>query len=239
MNITIKSADELNKLLDALAKDIVNANIYYKLYIGLTNSIPDYSDEANLSNTFWSLALDAIREAFLLRLCRIFEQNSRSLNLVNLLDTIKTNLHYFQEPHFRERLKDNAFVESLAEDVVIPSVEELQADITFASDKNPIVKRLMLWRMNVYAHTGAKTALGKFTDTLEENSISKEEIEQLLDQCFSISNKYMSLYKASTWSRQIIGHDDYLSLFQFLRIGLEKRESDIQHELNSLSTLKE
>lgn len=239
VNITIKSADELNKLLDALAKDIVDANIYYKLYIGLTNSIPDYSDEANLSNTFWSLVLDAIREAFLFRLCRIFDQNSRSLNLVNLLDTIKFNLHYFQEPHFRERLKDNAFVESLAEGVTIPSTEELQFDIEFSSDKNPIVKKLMLWRMNVYAHTGAKTALGKFTDTLKENSIPKEEIVQLLDQCFSISNKYMNLYKASTWSRQIMGHDDYLSLFKFLRIGLEKHESDIQHELNSWIPQKE
>jgi hypothetical protein len=236
MKITIKSGDELNKLLDALATDIVDANIYYKLFAGLTNSIPDYPDERNLSNTFWWLTLRAIKEAFLLRLCRIFEQNSRSLNLVNLLDTIKTNRHYFQEPHFRERLKDNAFIESLAEGVVIPSVEELQSDITFASDNNPIVKKLMLWRMNVYAHTGAKTALGKFTDTLEEYSISEVEIEQLLDQCFLISNKYMSLYKASTWSRHILGHDDYLSLFKFLRIGLEKRESDIQHELNSWST---
>ena len=239
MKITIKSGDELNKLLDALATDIVDANIYYKLFAGLTNSFSDYSDERNLSNTFWWLTLRAIKEAFLLRLCRIFEQNSTSLNLVNLLDTIKTNRHYFQEPHFRERLKDNAFVESLAEGVVIPSVEELQADIAFASNKNPIVKKLVLWRMNVYAHTGAKTALGKFTDTLEENSISKEEIEQLLDQCFSISNKYMSLYKASSWSRQIVGHDDYLSLFKYLRIGLEKHESDIQQEPNFWITKKE
>ncbi len=239
MKITIKSGDELNKLLDALATDIVDANIYYKLFAGLTNVISEYSEERNQSNTFWWLTLRAIKEAFLLRLCRIFEQNSRSLNLVNLLDTIKTNRNYFQEPHFRERLKDNAFVESLAENVVIPSVEELQADIAFASDNNPIVKKLMLWRMNVYAHTGAKTALGKFADTLEENSISKEEIEQLLDQCFSISNKYMSLYKASSWSRQIVGHDDYLSLFKFLRMGLEKHESDIQQELNTWSTKQE
>ena len=236
MNITIKSSDELNKLLDALAKDIVDANIYHKLFVGITNSIPDYFDETNLSKTFWSLTLRAIKEAYLLRLCRIFDQHDKSLNLVNLLDTIKTNRHFFEVPHFKERLKDNVFVESLAEGVTIPSIEELQSDIEFASDNNPIVHKLMLWRGNVYAHTGAKTALGKFTDTLEENSISKEEVERLLDQCFSISNKYMNLYKASTWSRQIIGHDDYLSLFKFLRIGLEKRESDIQHEINSWST---
>jgi hypothetical protein len=66
MNITIKSTDELNKLLDALAKDIVDANIYYKLYIGLTSSLPDYPDEANLSNTFWYLTLRAIKEAYLI-----------------------------------------------------------------------------------------------------------------------------------------------------------------------------
>jgi hypothetical protein len=32
MEIKIKSADELNKLLDALALEIVDANIYYRLY---------------------------------------------------------------------------------------------------------------------------------------------------------------------------------------------------------------
>jgi hypothetical protein len=233
MNITIKSGEELNKLLDALATDIVDANIYFKLFTGLISSFPEYSDERNQSNTFWSLTLQAVKEAYLIRLCRIFDQNNKSLNLVNLLDTIKTNRHFFEEPHFKERLKDNAFVESLAEGVIIPSIEELQADIEFASNDNPVVYKLSLWRGNVYAHTSAKTALGKFINTLEENSISEAEIKQLLDQSFSISNKYMSLYVASTWSRQIIGHDDYLSLFKFLRMGLEKFEADIQRDIDS------
>jgi hypothetical protein len=171
MNITIKSSDELNKLLDALAKDIVDANIYYKLYIGITNSISDYSDEMNVSKTFWFLALDAIKKAYLFGLCRIFEQNSNSFNLVNLLDTIKANRHFFEEPHFRERLKDNAFVESLSENVTIPSIVELQSDMEFASDNNLVVQKLTKWRMNVYVHTGAKIALGK-TDSLKENSIT-------------------------------------------------------------------
>jgi hypothetical protein len=89
----------------------------------------------------------------------------------------------------------------------------------------------MKWRMNVYAHTGAKIALGKL-DSLKVNSITEDEIEQLINQCFIISNKYMSLYKATTWSRQIIGHDDYLSLFKFLRMGLEKHEADIQKDVD-------
>ncbi len=218
-------------LRGAKAKDIVDANIYYRLFSGLINSTSEYSDEINQSNTFWWLSLQAIKEAYLIRLCRIFEQNSNSLNLVNLLDTIQANRRFFEEPHFRERLKDNVFIESLVENATIPSIEELQSDIEFASDRNPVVLKLTKWRMNVYAHTGAKIALGK-SDSLKESSITEEEFDQLLNQCFSISNKYMNLYKATAWSRQIVGHDDYLSLFKFLRLGLEKHEEDIQRDID-------
>lgn len=233
MEIRIKSGEELERLLDVLANDIVDANIYYRLFSGLLTSTEEYSKEIGQSNTFWWLAMQSIKEAYLYRLCRIFDQHEKTLNLVNLLDTIKANLRFFEEPHFRERLKGNAFVDSLAEGVKIPSLEELKEDIEFASLANPIVNKLIVWRGNAYAHRGAKVALGK-TGSLE--AISKEEIELLLDKCFSIFNKYLRLYKATTWSRQIIGHDDYQSLFKFLRIGLENFQADIQREIDSFSS---
>jgi hypothetical protein len=179
MEIPIKSGEDLDKLLDVLAKDIVDANIYFQLFIGLLTSIEEYRKEIGQSNTFWNLAMQAIKEAYLFRLCRIFDQHDKTLNLVNLLDTIKSNLHYFEEPHFRERLKGNAFVGSLAEEAKIPSLKELKEDIEFASRKNPIVNKLIVWRGNAYAHRGAKVAMGK-TGSLE--AISKEEIELLLDK---------------------------------------------------------
>jgi hypothetical protein len=40
------------------------------------------------------------------------------------------------------------------------------------------------------------------------------------------------MYKATSWSRQVIVHDDYLSLLKFMRLGLEKHESDIQKEID-------
>jgi hypothetical protein len=231
MKIRIKSGEELEKLLDALSKDIVDANIYYQLFTGLQSVIPIYSKEINQSNTFWWSAISAIKEAYLFRLCRIYDQYSTSLNLVNLLDTIKSNIPFFHETNFRERLKDNAFVDSLSEGVRIPSIQDLEEDIEFASLNNTIVKKLMLWRNNYYSHTSVKVSLGKI-DVLEE--ISKEEIELLLDKCFSKLNNYLSLYKATTWSRQVIGHDDYMSLFKFMRIGLEKYEADIQRQFDEL-----
>lgn len=116
---------------------------------------------------------------------------------------------------------------SLAEGVTPPSAEEVDKDIADISLSNPTVKKLIIWRGNVYAHKGAKLSL-QGNSVLE--AISKEEIEELLDKCFSIFNKYLRLYKAVTWSRQIIGHDDYKSLFKFLKIGLEKYVDDIEGE---------
>lgn len=133
MEIRIKSGEELDTLLNALSRDIVDSNIYYRLFSGLHSSIAEHPDETRESNTFWWLVMQATKEAYLFRLCRVFDQNNTSLNLVNLLDTIKSNLHLFEEPHFRERLKDNAFVDSLAEGVRIPAVEELRADIVCES----------------------------------------------------------------------------------------------------------
>jgi len=233
MEIKIKSPDELNKLLDALALEIVDANIYYRLYSDLVDSIKDNTREFSQSNTFWSFTLDSLHDAQMIRLCRVFDQKSNSLNLFNLLETIKANVHFFDEKHFRQRLKDNAFVDSLAEDDRIPNKSQLDKDICFASTQNPSVKKLMIWRNNIIAHRGAKVSLGK-DEILADNPLTQQEIETLLDECFTIFNRYSSLYRAATWSRKVVGHDDYQSLLKFVKLGLQKWDEDIAKELQEL-----
>jgi len=233
MKIKIQSGDELNRLLDALAREIVDANIYHRLFCDLVDSIPAYQREFQQSNTFWSLTLDSLKEARLTRLCRVFDQESNSLNLVNLLETIQANLHLFEEEHFRSRLQDNAFVDSLARSHRIPAEDQLCSDIEYASCKNPLVKKLMIWRNNIVAHRGTKVSLGR-QEVLEQNSLSQQEIEDLLDQSLKIFNRYLSLYRASTWSRQMIGHDDYKSILDFIRRGLQKWDEDLEKERDEL-----
>src|SRR3989442_7115410 len=100
MEIRINSGEDLNKLLNALATDIVDANIFHRLFTGLMAANSEFPREISQSNMFWWLTMQAIKEAYLTRLCRIFDQHSQSLNLANLLDTLKANLHFFQESHF-------------------------------------------------------------------------------------------------------------------------------------------
>ena len=235
MELRIREGDDLGKLLDALVRDVVDANIYYQLFIDITTAIPNFQREFGQANTFWGLTIDAIREAYLTRLCRIFDQRSNTLNLVNLLDTVKANLQYFTEPYFRERLKDNAFVDSLSEGVRIPTLEELEGDILFSSSTNQVITKLMRWRGSIHAHTAPKLVLGQ-TSMIESAKIEKEEIEILLDRCYEIMNRYLSLYKANSWSRKIIGHDDYLSVLKFMRMGLATYEAEIEKEIEAFST---
>lgn len=233
MEIKIKTSDELNKLLDVLALEIVDANIYYRLYSDILDSIEKYWKEFSQSNTFWSFTLDSLRDAYMIRLCRIFDRESRSLNLFNLLETIKANIHLFEEEHFRERLKDNAFVESLAEVDRLPNQAQLERDLHFASDRNPLVKKLMIWRNNIIAHRGAKVSLGK-DEMLANNLLNQKEIETLLDGCFEIFNQYSDLYRASTWSKKVIGHDDYKYILEFIKLGLQKWDEDIDKQYQEL-----
>jgi hypothetical protein len=233
MEIKIKTSEELNKLLDALAKEIVFAHIYYCLLCDLSKARTTHEREFSNFNTFWTLTLGALRTAYQTHLCRVYDQESASLNLVNLLHTIQSNLHLFSESYFRERLSGNAFVDSLAKTKRMPEKDELESDMELVTCENPIVKKLIVWRNNIVAHRGAKVALGK-DQVLSDNPISDVEIKELLEQSLSIFNKYSSFYNASTQSSGIIGHDDYKHLLKFIGLGLKKWDEDIEKQYATL-----
>lgn len=95
MKIKVKSDAELEKLLDALASDIVDANIYYRLFSDLIAAAAEHPKEVAEAHTYWQLTIASIKEAYIIRLCRIFDQEKSTLSLTNLLDTIKANLIFF------------------------------------------------------------------------------------------------------------------------------------------------
>ncbi|MFQ5687485.1 MAG: hypothetical protein ACE5GV_12590 [Candidatus Scalindua sp.] len=233
MGIKIATAKELNKLLDVLAQEIIDANIYHRLYLDILGSISENRDAFRQSNTFWHFVLISLNDARVLRLCRIFDKNSKSLNLYGLLEAIKRNIHYFKEDHFRERLKDNPFVEMLAKENRMPSEEQLDKDILFASENNPLIKKLTIWRNTIIAHRNVKVSLGQ-NQILKDNPLGDEEIKTLTDESFSIFNKYSNLYSAASYSRKVVGHDDFKSLLKFVNLGLEKWDEDVENEYKKL-----
>jgi|SRR6185437_6679336 len=117
MQIRIDNAEEFHRLLLGLVDELIDAQIHFNLYQNLVAAKSDYAIELTQSWTFWSLTISAHMDVTLLRLCKAYDQygnDNPSLNLRNLLDTITAHMDLFDEPNFRERLKKNRFVDSLA-----------------------------------------------------------------------------------------------------------------------------
>jgi len=232
MQINIKNSAEFERLLEGLAHEIVVANIHFKLRQDLVAEIKTYEREYNQSLAFWSLTFDAHLDATWFRLCRIYDQNSSSLNLRNWLETIQENLHIFDPENFKEKLKDNPLSDSLELTAEKPNAEQLDKDIQQVSEGNPLVKKLLMLRNNVFAHKSSKNVIRQ-RDAFSDYPLSYGEIKQLLDESVAILNRYSGLFISREYSVQVIRHDDYKFILKTLKTQIDLREAEIQKYKNN------
>jgi len=225
MGLNIERSDDFDKLLSALSDDVVHANIFFKLHIDLKSAVTEYNREFNESATFWFLTFQSLLDAALFRLCRVYDTYPTSNSLPNLLRIIKENLHIFDEANFRERLKDNPFVESLAQYARKPDIQQLEADIEYASEKNSLVKNLLVLRHNLFAHRNASNII-KGKNLSIDYPLSIDNISELLEKGVSILNHYSNLFRATSHSTQIVGHDDYKYVLSCIRSDLRRSEEE-------------
>jgi hypothetical protein len=236
MIIEVKSQEEFERLLNALCNEAVEACIHFRLYTDLNSCHKEYGQVFNETWTFWSLTFQAHWDTTLFRLCKIYDQHKTSLNLRNLLDTVEANVGSFDGANFRERLKGNPFVDSLAADARRPDVAELKKDVETVTDNNAEVKALLFWRNNFYAHRSAEHVAEKKALT-ERYALSYEMVERLLKNAMRIVNAYSSLFRASTYSTQIVGHNDYLYILRTIKEALNEHEAQIQRETTMFEKL--
>ena len=231
MEIEIISAEQFDTLLNALSKEIIDAEVYFNLYEKLLVAIPEYKEVYNESNTFWSLTVQALMNTTLSCLCRVYDQHEKSLSLINLLDTIKARIEIFDTENFKQRLKDNPFVESLAEEPRKPAINTLNSDRELVDPANPLVKKLVIWRHNIIAH---KTALNIVNeqDVTKDYPISRHEISILVHKSTEVLNRYSGLFRASTYLPNIIGQDDYLYVLKATQEKLSRFKQEITAEIN-------
>ena len=231
--IKIANADEFKLLFDGLATDIVSAGWHWKICHGLEMAASEYGLEFAQSPTFWGLTSKAHDEAALFSLFRAYDGNRRSLNLRNLLDTIAANMYMFDVEAFRERLKDNPFVETLAADARKPDAAQLNADLDFVTN-NPVVKALHGWRHNLFAHRSPDVALG--TLKLDEKfRIIRPEIRGLIERGLEILNRYSGMFNAVYQSTSLIGEDDFTATLNAVRHDLERQDRAVQELMQKLS----
>jgi len=230
MKLKLKSAEEFRRLLTALLDDLVDARFHFTLHQNLAKAGEEYAIEIAQSPTFWGLTLSAHMDAVLLRLCRAYDAYEHTaLNLQNLLDTVRANLSIFDEPNFRQRLKGNLFVDSLAAELKSPDHTQLQKDIEVVSDSDPLVRKLVMWRHNYVAHRNSHFTLNpkKFD---AQYPLLFAEIDVLLERALEIGNRYSLLFDASSHATLMVGRDDYLSVLKAVREHVEAYKRRLEEE---------
>ncbi len=233
MQIPIGGSADFAHLLEALANEMVEAQIHFNLYQDLIAAYPEYAREFSQSNTFWTLTLAAHLDATFVHLCKTYDQYKTALNLRNLLDTIRENLPIFDEPNFRGRLKGNRFVDSLAVIPHKPDMEQLRRDIESVSADDPLVKKLTIWRNNFYSHRKPGNAIDP-EDLAKDYPLTFSEIKALLRNGTEVVNRYSNLFSATVYSTGIVGRNDYKSLLNAVRESLDADEAKIEQELKRL-----
>ncbi|MHC5674032.1 AbiU2 domain-containing protein [Nostoc sp.] len=85
------TSEELGKLLDGIANNLVYASIHNPLHTNLSEASEEYNNEMNHSSVFWQLTINAHATTTILMLCRVYENHKDSLNLKKLLNIISAN----------------------------------------------------------------------------------------------------------------------------------------------------
>ena len=208
----------------------MTASIHWRLYKDLYASVPEFVTELNQSPAFWSLTFNAHREVALFRLGRLYDPQTGALSLPSLLDTITANQHLFDEGPFRERLKGNSFVESLAQDARRPDGATLAEDAATVSERSdPLVKRLLAVRNRVLAHCDPRVVLGTVHDP--SDAIDNADIDTLLDRAATIVNRYGILFRANSSRMSIVGQDDFRGVLEHIRQGVAAYDKQITDDL--------
>ena len=217
--------EEFKRLLDVLASDLLEAEHHYRLYHNLQKSLEEYEGEINTYIGFWRLTFNAHCEACLLHLCRAYDNHQKKnkndkkgiLSLQSLLQIIQGNTEIFDVARFRERQRENPYVDSLAQDNRKPPDEQIQKDLKDVLDENnPLVRKLSKLRGSRIAHTDRNLILAGKDDPAP---LTWSEVKELINTGLRILNYYRELFEASIDSPMLIGENDYEQVLKIIRIG--------------------
>jgi hypothetical protein len=229
MVIKIHDAVEFQRLLDSLVRELVDANVVFKLHSDLERSRARFDQAMNDSWTFWFLIRQSTFDAAVYRLCKIYDQNPQSVNLRSLLATIEAYPDLFLPEEYAKRVDAQ-----LAEDPPKLDPVQLAKDIALATaDSNPLVKNLVVLRNNFFAHLGA-SQIKTGESVAERYPLTKDDVAALLRAGMEIANRYSIAFRAHSYMSRMIGQDDFVQVLEAVRERGLRLEKDRDEQLRRL-----
>jgi hypothetical protein len=231
MAIQVRDSTEFKRLLDAIALELVDANIAFRMHTDLIAAYEaDRGDAMRQAWTFWSLTIQGHIDSAIFRLCRIYDQKANHLGLRGFLHTIQSTQHLFCKEEFSARMQGREHADNLIANFEPVDMGQLETDMRYVTrDTNPMVDRLIKIRHNYYSHRNA-------IDVVADRAVSeayphmRHEVGQLLQDGIAIVNRYGYLFEANTWSTFILGRDDYHYVLRAAQERLDRHRAEREAE---------
>jgi len=223
---TISIADdvEFNALVQALARDVVDAHIYWGQHNALQAQLEKWPEVQAEAWPFWYYAQQAHQRTTLACLARVFDQEQSSLHLRSWLVSIRDHTHLFGKDAAKLRCPDKPYRQWLPEGAV-PDPVQLEKDIDLCSRQDSDVAALVVYRSSVLAHRGARLSKQGAAAKLPE--LLYEQIERLLARASDILNRYNYMFDASFFSMTPLGHDAVERVFESMQRDLDQHKAKV------------
>lgn len=192
------------------------------------SAFKEYEREVSQTVVFWSLTEKAIREASLLRLARIYDQDHRAVSLLSVRHTIAHHTEFFDDDSVLKRVSD-AYREAFKPSSHRIDQRQLDDDLKLVSCDDPLVKKVVRWRSNMGAHIAVKPVLR--SSAKSKDPLTRDDVVLLVERALAIFNRYLSAFEAATYSSKVIGEEAHNFLFKMLRLVLQKYDEDIEREM--------
>jgi hypothetical protein len=210
-----------------LRNELFVANVQFDLYVSFNKTAPAYKEEIGCSPLFWDYTMKAHIDMVVLRLCRLYDPDPRTLSLPNFIKTIEANREIFTKAAFIERNKNNLNLERQLEYNRELSSSFLEEAKKICNECNPMVKELLMVRRYLVAHLNRKLAFDDIKHFQKRFPLIFENIGKLIENGFDLLNNVSSVFGGSVFDgtkNTNYPFDDFKFILETIKMRLKRRE---------------
>lgn len=215
-------------LIRGIARDVVDAHIHWGQKMALESQLERFPNVKVEAWTFWFYTMVAHRQAALISLARVFDQEQSSLHMRSWLEAIREHLHMFNKESALQRRPGDPFVQWMKPDAAKPDPIQLEQDINACSLKDSDINALIVYRNILLAHRGGTVT--RRDNASEIATLSEEQVKRLLDRAHMLLNRYSYMFDTSIYGTKPSGNDQVHLVFEAMQRDFDRQKSEIQPE---------
>src|ERR1039457_304203 len=185
MNNRKVTPKQLLEQIKKLRNELFVTDVQFQLFVGLKKAAPNYKEEIRATPLFWDYTMRAHIDMVVLRLCRLYDPDSKTISLPNFVLTVEANRELFSKAAFIERNKNSPSLESVVKYNRDLSLKFLEEADKICSSKNPLVKNLLVVRNHFVAHLNHELTFGDAELFQKKFPLLYMDIEKLIEDGFN------------------------------------------------------